>query len=286
MSEPILVTGATGTVGREVVKGLLGRGICVRVAARSKRAFEELGPVDCRVFDFHCAQSARNIWEGIRRVFLLTPLEESMAEVASQLIEHAKAAGVQHVVRLSAMGADGSQDTELGRVHRAVEQAIEAAGLSFTFLRPNAFMQNYLTAFGASIRAEGLFALPQGAGRVSLVDARDVAAVAVAALTEAGHQAKAYDLTGPEALSNWQVAQLLSEATQRPIRYRDVSESKARNALLGQGVSPWLVRVFLELYAVSRAGDAARVSPAVREVLDRPPIGFRQFAGDYAEHFC
>ncbi len=285
MPETTLVTAATGTVGREVVRQLLARGVQVRAGGRapSKPAF--LGCVDYIAFDFYQPQTTALAFKGIQRAFLLTPLDERMVDIGRGLVEQAKAWGVEHIVRLSVMGAGSFPSTELARVHRTVEEAIEASGLQYTFLRPNAFMQNYLTAFGESIRLEGLLAMPQGHGAVSVIDVRDVAAVAVAALTDARHQGQSYELTGPEALSNNDVVQILSELTHRPIRYVDTSEMEARKMLLSQGVSGWLVKVLLELYAISRQGMAAGVSSAVQEVLGRSPINFRQFATDYADHF-
>nr|MBS0021100.1 SDR family oxidoreductase [Gammaproteobacteria bacterium] len=286
MPETTLVTAATGTVGREVVRQLLARGVPVRAGARAPLKPPFLGSADYMVCDLDKPQTTASAFKGIERAFLITPLNERMVEVGRALVEQAKACGVEHLVRLSALGAGSSSPaTELARAHRAVEEAIEASGLRYTFLRPNAFMQNYVTAFGNSIRLEGRLAMPQGRGAVSVVDVRDVAAVAVAALTDARHQGQSYELTGPEALSNQDVVEILSQVAHRPLRYVDLSEAQARTALVSQGVSRWLVEVFLELYAMSRQGMAAGVSSAVQEVLGRSPINFRQFATDYADQF-
>lgn len=285
MAEITLVTGATGTVGREVVRELLAEGVSVRAGARAGRPLGHLGPVDCCVVDFDRPQTAAQALQGVRRVFFLSPLNEQMVDVGCQFVEQATAAGVEHIVRLSAMGAGSLPATKLAFIHRAVEEAIEASGLHYTFLRPNAFMQNYLNAFGGSIRSKGLFEMPQGQAAVSVIDVRDIAAVAVAALMDACHRGRSYELTGPEPLSNDDVAEILSEVAHRPIRYVDISERQARDALLGQGTPAWLVEVLLELYAISRAGMAASVSSAVQELLGRPPTRFRQFAAAYAEQF-
>lgn len=285
MPETILVTGASGTVGREVVRQLLALGVRVRASGRAPSGPEFLGLADYTVFDFENPKTAPLAFRDVRSTFLLTPLDERMVGLACGVVEQAKAAGVEHIVRLSAMGTGDIALTELARVHRAVEQHIETSGLKYTFLRPNAFMQNYLTAFGESIRRHGLMAMPQGHGAVSVVDARDVAAVAVAALRDVRHHGHSYDLTGPESLTNNDIAQILSNVLDRSIRYVDTPEAEARKTLLDQGISRWLVTVLLELYAISREGMAARVSSAIQEVLGRPPISFRQFATDYAEHF-
>lgn len=284
--DTVLVTGATGTVGREVVRRLADVGVRVRAAARRRSAELLTAPtVDFAELDLDRPSGFDRTLDGVRRVFLLTPLHERMVEQAAALIERAAAQGVKHIVRLSAMGADFDPPITLGRVHRAVEALIEQSGIDYTFLRPNAFMQNYLTYFGASLRAAGVFHAPQGAGAVSLVDARDVAAAAVAALTDAGHAGRACDLTGREALTNEQVAAVLSRALGRPVRYVDQTEAEARAALRESGLSPWVVEVVLELYALSRAGGAARVTSGVRDLIGRDPISFEQFARDHAQHF-
>jgi uncharacterized protein YbjT (DUF2867 family) len=285
MPDITLVTGATGTVGREVVRQLLARGDQVRASGRASSRPAFLGSADYTVFDFDNPETAAAAFKGVQRMFLLTPLDERMVQVGRGLVGQAKASGIELIVRLSVMGAGGFPATKLARAHRAVEEAIEASGLPYTFLRPNAFMQNYLTAFGNSIRRQGLLAMPQGRGAVSLVDARDVAAVAVAALSDPIHQGRAYELTGAEALSNDEVAEILSESSTRRIRYVAMPEAGARKALLGQDMPNWLVEVLLELYAISRQGMAARVSSAIQEVLGRPPTSFRQFAMDYADYF-
>lgn len=285
-AESILVTGATGTIGREVVRQLLAKGIRVRASGRAPSVPAFLGAADYVTFDFDDLQAAGLAFQGVRRLFLLTPLDERMVEVGRALVQQAKASGVEHIVRLSVMGAGGFPSTRLAQVHRAVEEAIEASGVHYTFLRPNAFMQNYFTAFGESIRSTGSFAMPQGQGAVSLVDGRDVAAVAVAALTDARrHDGQIYELTGPESLTNDDIAGILSDVTHRGIRAIGISETEARRSLLHQGMPNWLTEVLLELYAISRDGMAAQVSSAIPEVLGRPATPFRQFAMDHAQYF-
>ncbi len=258
----------------------------VRAAARRRSPELATGPeIEFVEFDLNRPSDFERALPGVSHVFLLTPLHERMVEQAAPLIERAAAHGVDRIVRLSAMGADLDAPVTLGRVHRAVETLIEGCGVDYTFLRPNAFMQNYLTDFGASLSAQAVFHAPQGTGAVSLIDARDVAAAAVAALTQSAHAGRAYDLTGPEALSNEQVAAILSESLGRPIRYVDVPETEARAALRESGLSPWLVEVILELHALSRSGGAARVTSAVRGMIGRHPVSFEQFARDHAQLF-
>jgi uncharacterized protein YbjT (DUF2867 family) len=279
----ILVTAATGTVGRAVFQSLAGAGVSARAGVRNPQAFLAAHPsADAVALDFDQLETFGPALQGASAVFLLTPLHEQMPAWVGNLVAAAEEAGVRRIVRLSAMGADWQPAITLGRVHRAAERAIEQSGLDYTILRPNAFMQNYVNHFGATIRADGAFYLPQGGGRVSVIDVRDIAAVATRVLVGCEHEGKTYELTGGEALSNYDIAAILSETLGRPIRYVDVAEQVADAALARQGMSPWQSRVIMELYAVSRADVAATVSTHVRELLGRPPTGIRRFVADHA----
>lgn len=218
--------------------------------------------------------------DGVQQVFLLTPLEEGMSDGACALVERAVAEGVRYIVRLSAFGAGPEPATKLGRVHAEVEACIERSGVVWTFLRPNSFMQNYANHVGHDIRAHDRFQMPQGEGAVSVVDTRDIAAVAVEVLMTPLAASRALELTGPEALSNQRIAQILSSVTGREIRYVDISQTQAREMMREAGMSQWLIEIIVELYELSRSGVAARVTNGVDDVLGRPPTSFLQFAKD------
>ena len=144
-------------------------------------------------------------------------------------------------------------------------------------------MQNYFNF--ATIKEHGAFYLPIGDGKTSHVDIRDVAAAAVAALTQSGHEGKAYDITGPEALDNYRIAEILSSVTGKNISYVEISEDDARKAMTDMGMPESIVAVLIELYAIEKAGHGSAVSPAVEQITGRKPIAFEQFAKDYAEAF-
>lgn len=221
---------------------------------------------------------------GVDRAFLLTPNTPDQVELGTAFVGAAKQAGVKHIVKLSAAGADDKAIT-LGRWHREVEEVIENSGLAYTFVRPTSFMQNYANFMALSIKTEGAYYLPRGDGRVAQVDVRDVAAVAAAALTEDGHAGQAYTVTGPAAISEPEVADILSRVAGRKVTYVDVSEEAAYNSMIGLGMPEELAKAMVELYRVERAGYASTVSPAVEQVSGRPPRAFAQFAQDYAAAF-
>lgn len=208
-----------------------------------------------------------------------------MAELGIKSVEEAKRAGVKYIVRSSALGADAEPGIRLGRWHREVEKTIESSGIPFTILRPNSFMQNYANMLGHTIRTQSAFYLPMGDGKVSVVDTCDVAAVAATLLTKGGHEGKSYELTGPEALSNDQVAAILSKVAGRKITYVNVSDEDARQGMKDAGMPEWLINALMELYSTNKAGYTAAVSAVVEQVTGKKPISFAQFAKDYADAF-
>jgi uncharacterized protein YbjT (DUF2867 family) len=195
-------------------------------------------------------------------------------------VEAAKRAGVTHVVKLSVWGAE-EDAFAIGRAHRSVEKAIEASGMRWTFLRPNGFMQNFSTYKRDGIRSQGVIADSTGDAAWSVVDARDVGAVAAKALTENGHEGHAYKLSGPEALSQPQMAERISKATGRSVRYVDLTDADYRAAQIGFGVPEGYSDALVDLNAYYRSGAGAPVTPDVAEVLGRPPGTFDRFVRDH-----
>jgi uncharacterized protein YbjT (DUF2867 family) len=143
-------------------------------------------------------------------------------------------------------------------------------------------MQNFMTYFPPR---EGVIYLPWGNGKASFVDTRDIAAVAVDALTSDGHEEKTYTLTGPMALGIAEVASMLSEVAGREIKYVDVPESAARDGMLQSGLPQWLVEALMELHAANKQNRWSAVTSDIEEVMGKPAITFAQFARDHAENF-
>ncbi|MCC3159223.1 SDR family oxidoreductase [Hymenobacter sp. 15J16-1T3B] len=289
MPETILITGATGTVGSELVRALSNRGVHVRAGVHSvikgdrlRHLYPEVQLVE---LDFQRPETLGVALTGVDRVFLLVPFTETMVEDSKRFIDAAKAAGVKQVVKLSVMGAEVEPGIQLGRWHREAERYLAQSGLPYVILRPNSFMQNFLAYQGTSIREQGRIYQPQGEGRASYIDAFDIAEVAAAILTAdvARHHGRAYPLTGPEALSNSDVAAIIGQTTGRPVQYVDVPEEAAREGM--QGAPQWMVDGIMELNALIRAGHAATVTPDVQQLTGRRPRTLQEFAQEHRAAF-
>jgi len=256
--ETILITGATGTLGREVVKQISGKGQAVRAAARSAsdNTFANLKGVQVIPLDYSNHDMLAAALKGIERLFLLTPFQSNMVDLTSNLVREANNAGVKYIVKQSVMGADAEPGITPGRLHRQAEKIIEESGISFTFLRPNFFMQNFVNFFSPSIKAQEAFYVPAGNAKVSFVEVRDIAAVAVHALTNSDrkHEGKAYDITGGEALSYVRAAEILSKEVGKKVNYVNVSDEDARKGMKDMGMDEWTINSMIKLFEITRAG--------------------------------
>jgi uncharacterized protein YbjT (DUF2867 family) len=282
----ILVTGASGTVGSEVLKQLREQGPNVRAAFHSaeKAARAKKQGIDSVVLDYADRASTAAALKGVDKVFLLGPTVPNQVELENTVVEEAKKAGVRHIVKLSVLDAAGEKYT-FAKWHRAVEKTIERSGLKYTFLRSNEFMQNTLTYYLGTIKSEGAFYLPTKDSKNSVIDVRDIAAVAVKALTASGHENKVYELTGPEALSHEQIAQKLSAEVGKQIKYVDISPAAYKEGAVAAGMPESYVDAILNLYQLYVAGGAQRVTKDVERVTGRKPRTFDEFARDHAAAF-
>jgi len=281
----ILVTGATGHIGSELVRLLSGKGASVRAVTRDPQRAQHLPGVDWVKGDLREAGSLASLFRGADRMFLLTSNSEDMRTLQVNAIRAARAAGVAHVVKGSALGASDHSKSPIGKAHYEVERALQESGIAWTILRPHVFMQNFLDIAPTIVR-EGRIRAASGDGKIPFVDARDIAAVAAIALTAPGHEGKWYVLTGPEALSYGDVARIIGKAVGRPVEYVAESLEEARERLVRAGAPPWMIESTLALAAYQRAGGpTAEISKTIKEVLGRPPRNLTRFVQDYTSVF-
>lgn len=281
----IFVTGATGTVGSEVVRHLANKDVEIRLGVHHvEKAAGLLGArISVVPIDYMSIDTLERAFEDVDKVFLLTPPVTDGRYMALRAIDMMRGLHIQQVVRLSVYNAEQEPGVALTRDHRTVELTLEDSGLPWTFLRPNLYMDN-LRAMASSIRDQGVIALPLNGSRISSIAASDIGAVVAEVLTTPGHTGKAYTLTGPEALSGDDYAAALSEASGHPVRYQPLTEEMLRQALSGKISEERLAQV-LELNATYRAGQAAQVTDTVQQLTRRPPISLREWARQHANLF-
>ena len=285
MSERILVTGATGPVGGELVRLLVEAGSEVKAGTRRpERAADLFEPgVEVVELDYRQPATFDAAVEWADRVFLQPPpFDPDANETLAPFLDWAVQARTGHVVTVSAMGMEVREDLPI----RRLERHIESLGVDYTFLRPNFFMQTFSTGFlGDRIRRAGSFAMPVEDARVSIVDGRDVAAVAAAALTTTEHFGKAYTLTGPEALTHADIAATISRASGRAVSFETCSDEDMLGWLVGAGWPKDVAGVVIALYQSVRGGVREPVAPDVGSILGRPARSFDQFAEEHAKQW-
>ena len=232
--------------------------------------------------DYNQAETLQTALKGVDRVFLVGPPTAQLTGLERKTMEVIAQSDVRQVVKLSAMGG---REAIFPRQHAQSEEYILASGVPYTFLRPNGFMQNMVNYNAPTINTQSAFCGSEGDGRVSHIDIRDVAAVAVKVLTGDGHVGKAYTLTGPEALTNNEIAQILSQELGREIRFVNLAPAQLKEALLSADVPEWSADALLDLQRLYREGKATTVTRDVEGILGRKPTSFAQFFRDYRSHF-
>lgn len=279
-----LVTGATGTVGRHVVEELVETETNVRAGVRSVDQARERLPDSCSVvhFDFTKPETWGRAFEGIDRLVLVRPPQIGRVHRhITPAVDAAVRMGTEHVVLLSVLGAEKNPLLP----HRRIERHLESSSVTATFLRASFFMQNFLTVHREEIIERGELFLPAGQGETSFVDARDVAAVGAAALTEPNPRSRGYDITGPEALTYDEVAAVFSAVLGRDIAYADPGLPEFLWAAVRGEESFAFALVQSVVYTTARLGLAGRVTGDVEDVLGRAPISLRTFVEDNAGAF-
>jgi uncharacterized protein YbjT (DUF2867 family) len=280
----ILVTGATGNVGRHVVAEMLPTAAPIRALTRDPEAAHLPDGVDVVPGDLSHPETIGAAMDGVDAVFLLWPFLRIDADAAAPALdvirEHA-----HRVVFLSSLAVRDELNEQASAntaFHADVEKAIEQSGMEWTFLRSAGIATN-TRMWAPQIRAGGVLRWPYGAARRSLIHERDLAAVARHALTEDGHRAKRYVVTGPEALTQVEQLDAIGEAIARPLRWEEIPADEARAQLQGQ-LPPELVNGILDAHA-GFVTDAEPVTHTVAEVTGRPARTFSQWAADHADDF-
>jgi len=277
----ILVTGATGHIGRELVPQLVKTGQPVRALVRDERKVAHLDPcVERAVGDLNNPETLIAAMQGVERVFLVT--FETQQDV--NVLKAAKQVGVRHIVKLSTLEAT-QHVIQVGKWHYEREELIRASGLEWTFLRPGMFMSNSIDWWADSIKQQGAVYFPGGKGKVAPVDPRDVAAVAGAALAQPGHHGQAYELTGSELLSMDELVQIIGRVLGKPLQYTNIPPIAAKLWMLKSGMDKVLVNALMEMLASLRKNQGAIVTGTVEQVVGHPPRTFEAWCREHIAAF-
>ncbi|MBI3152838.1 MAG: SDR family oxidoreductase [Chloroflexi bacterium] len=276
----ILITGATGSIGKELVRQLIDKGVKFRVLVRDEKKVTGLGDqVEIAIGDLSKPETLGTAMHGIDKLFLVTP---DMGQVRA-LLGVAKQSGVRHVVKISTIEADRSLGP--GKWHRQQEDLIKSMGFAWTFLRPTMMMINIIEWWGETVKSQNAVYFPGGNGKVPPVDPCDVAAVACAALTESDHEGKVYELTGPQAFTIGEMVEILAKALGKPIRYTDVPVFAAAIGMLRFGLPLYVVIGLMQTLGALRRSEYAYVSDVVEQVGKRKPRTFEAWCQEYKQAF-
>ena len=281
MKNHIVITGATGNTGQLVAEELQRRKVPFVAMARSeknKRKLAERG-IESVHGDFDDPASLVKALAGAEKAYLVCTPDHMVGPRETAFIHAADKAKVRHVVKCSAYWAGLDAPSGNLRSHGRIERALTDSGLEYTLLRPHGFMQTFTLFSWDMIQKVGVLTYPGGDGAIPLVDVRDVAKVAVKALTEKGHAGKAYDLTGPEMLTFHQVAEILSRVLEKPVKYLPGNERAFLAMMILMGVTPTPREHVLKIARLQRQHNMGKVESTLRD-LGVTPTTYEQFAGD------
>ncbi|OXG05053.1 uncharacterized protein YbjT (DUF2867 family) [Flavobacterium araucananum] len=283
----LLIAGGTGSIGTQLIKNLVQLDIHFRVLVRTKEQgdlMKEMSQAEIAVGDLSDIASLIGVFEGIEKAFLLTEHCESSVELQLNFVTASHRAGVGHIVKISQLAADAGSEVCSLRYHGIVEKRIRDLGMVYTFLRYNIFMQG-LILFDHFIKYEGKFFGAMGDALISVVDIRDIAAVASKILTEYGHENKIYTITGAEALSHYQMAEVLSRVLGKEVVYINLSTEEMRGALTLEGYPEQQTIGLIGDFVHHCRAEAAQINNTVHTITGAPAISFEKFVRDYAMFF-
>ncbi|MGA8478878.1 MAG: SDR family oxidoreductase [Chthoniobacterales bacterium] len=281
----ILITGATGNIGSELVTQLLTEGSPLRVIARDERKLSHLDQRVERVAgDLHERSVVQRALQGVERLFMLSILFDTNHEADRLLIDEAKRAGVRQLVKISSGAVRLAGKGGIGGLHREKERFVEESGIPWTFLRPGAFMSNTLQWVG-TIKSQSQVFNPTGEGKFAPISPHDIAAVAAVALTSDGHEGKAYELTGPELLSAHDQVRILSDVLGKSMQCVDIPIEVAAERFKATGVPEFLVEGLTDVWTRVREGRGTFQTNEVEKLTGKPAQTFETWCRDHRSAF-
>jgi len=286
MNPKILVIGATGTIGKTVCELLKAEKANFTALVRNEEKAQNFVSkgINTVIGDLSDVNSLRKAMEGVDKLFLLSVTSPDLPKLQANAAIIAKEKGIKHIVKISVRGASVEANFNIGRFHGQTEKEIQKLGIPYTFLQPHSFMQNLFFDRQNIVDQNAIYST-MGNGKIPMIDTRDIAAFAVKALMNSGHENKSYILTGPEAISYQDIAEELSRALNRNIKYISQTPEEGYKTMMSSGMPEWLVDDMTGLNKIYGANQAAEVSPAVQQILGRKPIQLKEFIKDYKKNF-
>ena len=270
----ILITGASGSVGKAVLHESLHTQSKVRAMFRSKEdAANALPGCEPVIADYKDKPSLLAALNGVTSVYVVCSPIPQLVELESNMLEACQESGVKHVVLNSALGAADFLKS-FPAWHRKVEDKLKSMRMTYTILRPNGFLQN-IAAFYGNL----------GDSKTSYIDVTDIAVVAVKSLGGAAHIGKIYELNGPEAISNRELAKRISKIAGRIINYVDLPDSAYRDAMVGLGMPEWQVTALMGLHELYQQGGGAKTDSLLKSLIERDPVTLDQYLAANAQEF-
>jgi len=281
----ILVTGGTGLIGKDILRLLSKAGVPSRALARNPQKGEKLPGITWVAGDLARPETLPMAFEGAKTLFLNSAISEDLVALQNNGVAAARSAGVRLIVKLSAFGASDHSKAPICLMHYQVEKEIQNSGMEWTMLRPHHFMQNLL-AQAQYIIKEGVVYSASGDGKIPYIDARDIAAVAAVTLSKPGHAGKKYVVTGSEALSYRQAAEIIGRTIGKQLRFVDESPEQSRARRQREGYPPKIIESALAISAYQRAGGKTEtITSVVADLTGKSPRTVSEFAREHAAAF-
>lgn len=281
----ILVTGASGNVGRCVLQSVLQAGLPAKALYRSTAdAASAPKGVEPVIADFADRDATRRALAGIDKLFLVCAPIPQLVELESNVVQAAEEAQVEHLVLNSALGA-GAFPESFPAWHHKVEELLRGSGVPYTIIRPNSFMQNLAAFYAPTIRSQGQFYASMGAAPVSLIDVRDIADCVAAILQSSKHIGKIYELNGPEALNYAAVAARIAQIIGTPVKYVDIPPAQQAESMRQLGMPEWQIQALLALQRYYTEGGGAEADQVVANLLGQPPRKLNDYLKENADQF-
>ena len=277
----ILITGATGKTGSATAKSLGEKGERFRALIRNeekKEGLESLGG-EVVIGSIENTDVVNQSMQGVKTVLVLLPNSESQLALEKQIVDSAKQAGVERIVKMSSIEATPDATSPIPKLHLESEEYIKQSGLAWTMIKPNFYMQNLLASAG-TIKDQGKIFLPMGEGKTGMIDTTDVGTVIAKVLSEDGHESMNHEITGPEILSFYEVAEIFSKALGKQVDYVDVPMDAYKETLGQFLTNQWHLDAVIDLFKGIAEGGIEDKTNTFNELTGETPKSLSQFLAE------